>query len=92
MLKSCEKNRSVPVKLEVEIVILKIIGVPEKYNQIRLGLHRKRKRLTTSEFSPSTCQNSPEAKLLHRCTLYATKTDDQVILLLPNCFFRVSVT
>jgi hypothetical protein len=77
MLKSCDKDRGLAVKVEIEIIILKIIGVPEKYNQIRLGLQRKRKRLTTSEFSPSACHATPEAKLNHRCTLYNTKSDDQ---------------
>jgi hypothetical protein len=77
MFKACEKHESVPVKVEVEITVVKIIGIPEKYDFLRFGLQRKRKHFTTSEFTASGCHDAAEARIHYNCTLKATKPSAQ---------------
>jgi hypothetical protein len=77
MFKACAKHTSVPVKVEVEITIVKIIGIPEKYNILRFGIRRKRKHLTTSVFTATGLHDAPEARIQYNCTLYATKPNAQ---------------
>ena len=77
MFKGCEKHGSVPVKVQIEITVTKILGIPEKYYLLRFGLQRKRKYFSTPDFSVPGSHDVPETKIQYNCTLYATKPNAQ---------------